>query len=715
MKGQERGVPPASVLAVDDEPRLLSSLEALLLSRGYRVQTAAGGHEACAWLERQRFDLVLADLMMPEVDGFEVMRYVQEKGHDSPVIVVSGDSSIESAIGALRAGAHDFVRKPYAPEVLLKTVENAMRQRRLERDAQQMEARLRRSEQLYRYMVNNSPDIIYMLDGQGRFRFVNDRAEQLLGYEREELVGRHFSEVLAHEDQDLARYAFAERRTGGRRSRNVELHLRCKAEDADPLVVENSFIPIELDAWGLYSPDNGEGRRFMGTYGVARDISGRKRAEETIRFQAHHDLLTRLPNRTLLKDRLGLALADARRHGDGLAVLHLDIDRFKIINDHLGHAMGDELLCAFAERLRASLRDDDTLARIGGDEFAVLLPHVRGEQEVARVGAKIRDTLATPFMIGGQEVFTSVSVGAALFPHHGESIDGLLRNADVAMYHSRSSGHAGFACYEPSMDDTFSRHLAIERGIRTGLGSDQFSVHFQAQVDADSERIVGFEALARWEHPELGSISPQEFVPVAEKTGLIVPLGDWVVAQACEAVARWRAAGFTDLRIAVNFSTVQVAQVDFVDKIFATLERFGLPGRALELEITENVLMNDMDTVASKLRTLSSRGVTVAIDDFGTGYSSLSYLQSLPIDRIKIDRSFVCGLSDETRSSGIVTAIVAMASGLDVSVVAEGVESRSQCRFLRGIGCRELQGFLFSRPLPPAEVAGLLGAGVAFG
>ena len=690
------------ILAVDDEPRLLATLVALLEGAGYVVESASGGVRAQEMLERRHYDVALLDLMMPDLNGISVMKRLAEREIDTRVIVVSGDHSIESAIAALRYGAFDFVRKPYAPEVLLHAVGNAVRQRELERDGRQARTRLERSERLHRYMVEHSPDLIYVLDADGRLRFVNRRLEERLGYAKSELLGRPFTTLLFPEEHEALRQALAQRRRAG--DRTVELRLRAK--EGEPVFVDNGFFPLELETWSIAA---GEGEASgVGVYGVARDVTERKRAEETIRFQAHHDLLTRLPNRALFKEHLTHALAHAKRIGEGLAVLYLDIDRFKVVNDQLGHVAGDQLLCALSDRLRGLLRQEDTVARLAGDEFAVLAAGIEGAGDAERVAAKIIDALKSPFHLAGHELYIGVSIGISLHPDHGDSVEELLKNADIALYHGRGQAKGSYRLYDDHMDGTFSRHLVIERGIRTALDSGQFEVHFQPQIAAGAGGIVGVEALLRWQHPELGAISPAEFVPVAEETGLIVPLGDWVLHRAVRELARWRDEGFTNVRLAINFSAVQMAQPDFVDKVVAALEGEGLPGECLEVEITENVLMNDMDAVAGKLNALTAHGISIAIDDFGTGYSSLSYLQNLPIHRIKIDRSFVRVIEGETAESSIVNAIVAMAGGLGMGVVAEGVETDQQRDYLARIGCNELQGFLFSKAVASEAVTELL-------
>jgi len=702
------------ILVVDDEPRLRDSLAALIEGHGYEVHCAAGGRDALARLADGGFDLMLLDLMMPDMTGHQVMAMVHQQGFDVTVVVVSGDSSFEGAVGVLRQGAYDYIRKPYAPEELLRTVENAVNRRRLEEENRAMQVRLSESEQLHRYIVNSSPDIIYMLDEQGRFTFINERVESLLGLRPEDLVGKHYSALVHEEDREQAHYRFNERRTGDRASRNIELRLICKRDGRGTRYFDASQLPIEMSAMGIYgqAPSGGRGV-FLGTYGVARDISERKKAEEIISYQANHDLLTGLPNRTLLKDRLSLAIAQARRSGQSLAVLFLDLDRFKLVNDTLGHVAGDELLQSVAARLKDCLRDGDTLARVGGDEFMLLLPGVSTDEDAASVAYKIVGVLKRPFNIDGHDVFVSASIGVAIYPRDGKTIDSLIKHADIAMYHIKDRGKDGVQFFYPHMNAALSRHLSLESGMRKALEGGQFRVFYQPQVNVSSGEIVGVEALIRWQHPTRGLLPPMEFVPLAEESGLIIPIGDWLLDTACAELAGWRRAGLPAVRLAVNLSALQVEQPHFVEKVIERLRANGLPGSALELEITENVIMKDMDIVVQRLRQLSSHGIHVAIDDFGTGYSSLSYLRKLPIHTLKIDRSFVHDIRHDSGDGSIVTAIVAMARGLGLRLIAEGVETRSQLEFLRAVGCEEMQGFLFSQPLDEHNARAVVAEGLA--
>ncbi len=691
------------ILVVDDDARMLNSLRELMSLSGYNVVAAQGGSEALAILDSATIDLMLLDLNMPGFTGHQVMDYVERRELDTTVIVVSGESSFEAVSRVLRRRAYDYIKKPYAPDELLHTVENALENRALAIKSRRIQEHLAESEQLHRYLVNNSPDIVYMLDEKGRFTFVNDRIVSLLGFEKRELIGTHHSNIVHFEDVERARYIFNERRTVGRAPRNVELRLTCKEGNRGSRHFEASAIPIELNATGVYRTNDDGEEKFVGTYGVARDITDRKEAERTIQFQAYHDLLTRLPNRTLFKDRLNLSIAQAKRSSQRLAVMFLDLDRFKLVNDTLGHISGDELLQAVTHRLQECLREGDTLARFGGDEFTLLLPQVYGQEDAEAIARKILSKMKEPFYIEGHELYVTMSIGVSMYPHDGTDMETLVKNADIAMYYIKGRGKNDYQFFASKMNDVSLKRLSLERDMRKALELDQFVLHYQPQVDISTGKIVSMEALIRWEHPDIGLIAPSEFVHVAEDTGLILPIGEWVLEEACSTLRVWKAAGFADVRMAINLSALQVEQRGFVGKLVELLERADVAGKDIEVEITENMIMQDMENAIQKLVHLSEQGVKIAIDDFGTGYSSLSYLQKLPIHTLKIDRSFVHEIRRHGGDACIVDAIIAMAEGLKLNLIAEGVEVQEELDYLRKQGCTLMQGFLFGPAVPAAE------------
>jgi diguanylate cyclase (GGDEF)-like protein len=448
--------------------------------------------------------------------------------------------------------------------------------------------------------------------------------------------------------------------------------------------------------------------RHVGTYGVAKDVTERKKAEQIISYQAYHDLLTGLANRMLFKDHLDLAIAQAKRNQQMLAVMFLDMDRFKVVNDTLGHVIGDSLLKKVASRLKGCLREGDTLARQGGDEFTLLLPQLDDREDAMRTAEKIIKSFDVPFQIDGHELYVSISIGIALYPVDGESIDTLIKNADIAMYDSKAKGRNRFQLYSGSMNVSFAEKLSIEMQMRKAIDRQEFQVFYQPQIRVGTGRISGMEALVRWSSPLHGSLSPLEFIPLAEETGLILSIGEFVLKSACKQLMLWKNAGLPPLRMAVNISSQQIEQDGFCDYISQLLQEYHLDGSMLELEVTEGALLNDGEHIIAKLKMLASMGIKIALDDFGTGYSSLSYLQKFPIDTIKIDQSFVRGLPGDPNNVSIVTAICAMAQGLKMNLIAEGVERPDQLKFLHSLNCNEAQGFLFSKPLPGNEITGLL-------
>ena len=440
-------------------------------------------------------------------------------------------------------------------------------------------------------------------------------------------------------------------------------------------------------------------------YFVYRDIAERRRAEEKLRVVSTHDSLTALPNRTLLHERLSHALARAQRHGRQLAVLFVDLDRFKTVNDTLGHEAGDRLLQVTAQRLYDCLRETDTMARQGGDEFVVLMDELTDREPITRVSQRILDAVAEPFVIDGQEIHITASIGISVYPEDGRT---LLRNADIAMYRAKEKGKNNYQFYSTQMDNYSVERLSLESGLRRALEREEFVLHYQPKVNIASGLITGMEALLRWQHPELGSVAPGRFIPIAEETGLILPIGAWVLKTACIQNRAWQRQGVRRFPVAVNLSPRQFAGETLLEDVKAALDVSGLAPADLELEITESMVMNNPERAVNLLQQLKGLGIHVAIDDFGTGYSSLAYLKRFPIDSVKVDRSFVEDIPDNVDSMAIAQAVIAMAHNLRLKVVAEGVESEAQLGFLRGEGCDEIQGYYFCEARPASEISAIM-------
>jgi diguanylate cyclase (GGDEF)-like protein len=432
-------------------------------------------------------------------------------------------------------------------------------------------------------------------------------------------------------------------------------------------------------------------------------------AAAQIEHLAYHDTLTGLPNRQLFLDRLNLAISHAHRTAQRLAVFFLDLDRFKIINDSLGHAIGDRLLQAISQRLTALLREGDTVTRIGGDEFTILVPHLQHSDDAIVVARKVRDALKHPIDLDGRELYVSTSIGISLYPNDGEDATALLRNADAAMYRAKAQGRDTFRLYAPAMNAKALEQLALENSLRKAITNGELLMHYQPIVSFEHSRVIGVEALIRWNHPELGLLFPADFVTVAEATGLIGPLGEWALREACAQVKVWRDRGLM-LHASCNLSVRQIQQLDFVETIGSILEETRLPAGALELEITESIAMQSDDDTIEKLRAVKRLGVRISIDDFGTGYSSLSALRLFPVDSLKIDQSFVHDITATSGDAAIATAVIAMAHSLDLTVIAEGVETEGQLAFLRGRGCNAYQGYYVSHPVAAEDCEAVIRA-----
>ena len=547
--------------------------------------------------------------------------------------------------------------------------------------------------------LEQSADLVMITDAQGVIEYVNPAFEQVTGYTREEAVGRR-SSLLKSGRHDAAFYRRLWETIGaGRPFQDVFVNRR---KDGTLYYEEKTITPLR-DASG----------RITHYVSTGKDISERLLAERRLHFLSYFDPLTELPNRALYGDRLRQALARARRRRRGVAMLLLDLDRFKVVNDTLGHQAGDRLLQEVAERLRAVVRDGDTVARWGGDEFAVLLEDVGGPDDVDPVARKLLEVFGQPLMVeteeGVQELFLTASLGIALYPGDGGDLAALARNAETAMYRAKDRGRCSYRFYTADMHAQALERLSLESRLRRALERGEFVLHYQPQVSLRDGRLLGFEALLRWERPEEGPVPPGRFIPLLEETGMIVPVGDWVLAEAARQLAAWRREGLPAGRMAVNVSALQLRDGGFHRRVAQALERAGPEARGgLELELTESAFMEGTRGHVAELAALGELGVELAIDDFGTGYSSLVYLKRFPIRKLKIDRSFVADLLTDPNDAALTRSIIAMAHQLGLKVVAEGVEEEAQRDFLAAEGCDAMQGFLHSRPMPAGEATALL-------
>lgn len=560
-------------------------------------------------------------------------------------------------------------------------------------EQREAERRLLRSEQRYRLLFERNLAGVYRSTLDGRLLECNPSFARMLGYDSIE-------ELLAIPTWELY-YARSEREEliaslpDDEVRQHVEVRLRRK--DGTPVWLLQNDVMVHDVELGVDC-----------TEGTVIDITERKLAEERIEHQAYHDHLTDLPNRLLFHDRLSLALARASRQGERLAVLFLDLDHFKLINDTMAHSAGDDLLKNVATRLQASLRSEDTVARMGGDEFTILLPFVETENDATRVAQSILSNLAAPFMIQGREVYITASIGISIYPTDGEEPDTLIKNADGAMYRVKESGRNSFHFHTALAQHHAEVRLDLETSLRHALERNELRLEYQPLVSLGTGKVVGVEALIRWHHPDRGVVPPKEFIRVAEEIGLILPIGDWVLSTACQQLASWMKSGAPRLRMSVNISARQFHNPSLIRYVRRLLSMNDLDPSLLELEITESVAIRDIELTVSILREMRELGITSAIDDFGTGYSSLSHLRTLPIDRLKIDQLFVRDLATNAVDEAIATAIVRMAHSMGLVVIAEGVETSEQRQILERLDCDEIQGFLFSAPLPPEKLLAML-------
>lgn len=715
------------LIAEDDEnSRIL--LESILLSLGHTVLVAKDGSEARTLLEFETPDMVISDILMPGIDGFELCRYIRQQTRLQrvPIIIYSAtyiDRKDEEL--ALAAGANRFVVKPIEPLKLVQLVDEVAREHATppaqnlhssELDAMhiaRLQAKLRRK------LIQLGRDRSALRASQERLRLALEAAQ--LGVfdwraDNDEIMadpavhrmllgkpgilrttGRALLDLVHPTDREQAETMFVRL---GTMNQPIKLACRFRPPDGRKLWVE--ILATRMPEDNFSAP-----ARIIG---VMKDVTQEKTLEERLRrtvsefdHLARHDPLTSLPNRLAFNDMLDKAIADRDIGKPGFGVLLLDLDAFGVINDSLGHAMGDSLLAMLAERIRLTLRPGDTAARLGGDEFAIILPEVCTPEDMGHIARKLLFALNEPIELDGENLRVSASIGLCLCPRDGEDRHALLKAADTAMYAAKAQGRNRYCLHTEEMAARATELHVVEQGLKRALEENQLVLHYQPQVDLASGALTGVEALVRWQHPQEGLIPPARFIPIAESSGLIEPLGRWVLRAACLECAGWMPGHPGNLKLSVNVSARQLINENFVELLRATLEESGLPARHLELELTESTLQV-VETSPRLLEEIRALGVSLAIDDFGTGYSSLSVLKHLPIDRLKVDRSFVRDMPGDSNDIAITTAIVGLSRSLSLAIVAEGVETHDQLDILRRLGCQVGQGYLFSRPLPPAEL-----------
>jgi len=718
---------PAVILIIDDIPANLGVMVDVLETEGYRALVARNGAEGFRCAETEQPDLILLDVMMPGENGFSLCRRLKAAAatRHIPVIFMTSLDDLQDKLQGFDAGGVDYVAKPLQIAEVVTRIRTHLELSALRRqlaaqntelllardeleervrlrtaaltaeieERRRAELELQRSSEQIHDLYNHAPCGYHSLDKDGVCVRVNDTQVNWLGFTRNELLGKLFSDFLTPKSARVFAKAFPLIKQRGW-VRDIELQLVRR---------DGSSMPVLLSATAV---SDAEGQ-FVMTRTTLYDLSERKQTEELIRHMAHHDPLTGLSNRTLFQQRLGQLIAHARRRNESVATMFLDLDQFNQINDSFGHAVGDMVLREISRRLSRCLREEDALARWGGDEFVVALATPDVHRASRQVAEAMLEELCEPVFAEKHELHLSGSIGISLYPTDGEDVQTLLRAADTAMYHAKEKGRGTLEFFTPALTASVQHRTSLAALLHGAQSRKELYLQYQPQVDIDTGRILGAEALMRWQRPELGAIAPADFIPIAEDTGLIQGLGEWALRQACTQGRLWHNAGHP-LTLAVNMSVRQLNDPEIVTRVAQILQETGFPARSLELEITENLLMRPTDEVLRILQGFNHLGIGLTVDDFGIGYSSLSYLQRFPIQALKIDRTFVNRIGLAQQDDAIVAAIIALAQSLQLRVLAEGVETAAQIEFLRIRGCRAAQGYLYSWPVGPERILELL-------
>ncbi|MBL8473348.1 MAG: EAL domain-containing protein [Rhodocyclaceae bacterium] len=690
----------APILVVDDDPVVRYAAVETLIAAGMPADAAESGEEALRVFATLRPSLVLLDVNMDGMDGYEVCRLLRKRPDAShvPIIMLTGLNDADSIDLAYVIGATDFITKPINWTLLTHRVRYALRTAADLRELEQSRARLARAQRTARLAAWRWDVEADVLERDGGL-------DEVLGLDVSVLAPAASALLPYVADEDRAKLSAALENAAKGVAYRLNYRLRNNSGVLATLFEQGEPV-LDMDG------------RVVCVEGITQNISEQAQTQARVRYLSFHDSLTGLANRQFFRESVPQALARARRTGTHCALVYLDVDRLKRLNDTLGHAAGDQALNEIAARIADAVRESDLLARadsggrlvarVAGDEFTLLLTDIVMPEDAEAVTKRLLEQIARPVYVAGQELWLSASAGIAMYPDHGEDADTLLKNADLAMYQAKQQGGNRMAFFSEPLTDRAYGRLAVENAMRKALARDQFLLFFQPKIDGATGKVLGAEALLRWQHPERGLVPPMEFIPVAEECGLIVPIGEWVVQRACEHLRSWLDAGFAAVPLAVNLSAEHLRHPTLPDMLRRELAHWKIPSELLCLEITESQLVEDMELTRQTLCELKDMGLKLSLDDFGTGYSSLAYLKRFPIDELKIDRQFVQDVDSPAGDGSLTQAIIAIGQVLDKGLVAEGVETQQQAEFLLRHGCRSMQGFLFAKPMPAAEFVHLL-------
>lgn len=724
----ENGKELKIILIEDDEDDYIIVKELLrqVLRVKFHLEWVKVYEDGIKGIASEKYDVALVDYRLGKDNGIELIESANKAGTKTPIILLTGQGDIETDIRAMKAGAVDYlVKGNFEAQTLERTIRYAIERKRSENKIKELNEELEervdirtkqlkeaneelkkevqerkraeeeseREKEVIEGIMNSTVEAIYGIDMEGRCTFLNTAAEKLFGFSEKELLGKRMHLTVHYQRPDGSIYPEEE----------CPLNISYRQGKVLSQLEETFFkkdgtsFPALCSVSPLYSSES-----VVGAVVSLIDITERKQTEEKIYHLAYHDPLTKLPNRILLKDRLSQALVEAKRHNHYVGVMFLDLDRFKNINDSLGHKAGDTLLKSVAKRLKECVREEDTVARQGGDEFILVLPRLDNAGNIDVVAQKIIEALSRPFQLGSDEIVITPSIGISVYPNDADTSDTLIKYADVAMYFSKKIGRNTYRYFAPEMNAEAIQKLNTEIGLRKAFGSDQLKFYYQPKYSLFTNKIVSAEALIRWQHPVLGLVPPDKFIPTAEESGLIDKLGEWELNAACSQIREWKEKGLEPLRIAVNISP-KLLKWELISTITEYMDRHNVEPKHLEIEITESDIMQYDTSITPILKELKALGIKIAIDDFGTGYSSLSRLQELPVDSLKIDKAFINAIPSNQDGVSIVKAIIAVAKSLKLKVIAEGVETASQIKMLRRNKCDEIQGYYISKAVPPEE------------